>query len=141
MHLFWFVVLVAMRRGVVPPTTSDPSPTTSAATTAGLTPEKPGWTCYIDSRTDARFFTNVDYAPGSSSCGGTPLTKSTFDAGVLGVDASTIGVLGGKTRTEVVRPTHSLHQTAEACNFSATHRTEPPRLLSGVVRKQVDDPV
>jgi hypothetical protein len=42
---------------------------------------------------DARFFTNTDYEPGSSSCGWDPLTESTFDAGVVGVDATTIGVL------------------------------------------------
>lgn len=42
---------------------------------------------------DARFFTNTDYSVGSSNWGWMPLTGATFDAGILGVDASTIGVL------------------------------------------------
>ncbi|MDB5311968.1 MAG: hypothetical protein JWO38_6170 [Gemmataceae bacterium] len=42
---------------------------------------------------DARFFTNTEYTAGASSWGWMPLTESTFDAGVLGVDVSTIGVL------------------------------------------------
>jgi hypothetical protein len=42
---------------------------------------------------DARFFTNTDYADGAASWGWMPLTVSTFDAGVVGLDGSTIGVL------------------------------------------------
>ncbi len=41
---------------------------------------------------DARFFTNR-LRDGNSSRGWTPLTESTFDAGMLGVDRSTTGVL------------------------------------------------
>ena len=42
---------------------------------------------------DARFFTNTEYAAGASSWGWMPLTESTFDAGIVGADPSTIGVL------------------------------------------------
>ncbi len=42
---------------------------------------------------DAQFFTNTEYVFGVSSYGWTPLTPSTFDAGVLGIDANAIGIL------------------------------------------------
>lgn len=42
---------------------------------------------------EAHFFTNTDYAIGATSWSWMPLTNSTFDAGVLGVDEQRIGVL------------------------------------------------
>jgi hypothetical protein len=42
---------------------------------------------------DARFFTNTDFTAGSSSWGWQSLTESTFDAGIVGVDARIIGAL------------------------------------------------
>jgi hypothetical protein len=42
---------------------------------------------------DARFFTNTDFAAGASSWGWMPLTESTFDAGLVGADASLLGAL------------------------------------------------
>jgi hypothetical protein len=42
---------------------------------------------------DARFFTNTDLEPGASSCSWDPMTESTIDAGVVGIDARTIGIL------------------------------------------------
>lgn len=42
---------------------------------------------------DARFFTNSGYSTGSTSWSWAPLTESTFDAGILAVSDSLVGVL------------------------------------------------
>lgn len=42
---------------------------------------------------EAQFFTNTDYGSDTMRYGWIPLTTATFDAGVLGIDENTIGIL------------------------------------------------